>query len=202
MCATNGYLYAFGGWVGEDIGGSIERYDPSTDQWSLIAKMAEPRFSMGIFAHQGLIYLVGGCTHSRRHMQELVSYNPVTQEWHTYASMIVPRSQMGCVVLDDYLYVVGGTNRHNEVLQSVERYCFKSNSWEIISPMKEPRASPSVAAANGKIYVFGGDQIIEVNFYRARTTISAAECYDPLTNSWSDSVELPQTRSESGAVVI
>ena len=116
--------------------------------------------------------------------------------------MIVPRSQMGCVVLDEYLYVVGGTNRHNEVLQSVERYCFKSNSWEIISPMKEPRASPSVAAANGKIYVFGGDQIIEVNFYRARTTIAAAECYDPLTNAWTTSVDLPQTRSEAGAVVI
>ena len=68
--------------------------------------------------------------------------------------------------------------------------------------MKEPRASPSVAAANGKIYVFGGDQIIEVNFYRARTTIAATECYDPLINTWTSSVELPQTRSESGAVVI
>ena len=75
------------------------------------------RFSMGIVSHHGLIYIVGGCTHSRRHMQELVSYNPVTNEWSTLASMLVPRSQMGCVVLNDYLYVLGGTNRHNEVLQ-------------------------------------------------------------------------------------
>ena len=84
---------------------------------------------------QGLIYIVGGCTHSRRHMQELVSYNPVqivleleitstddeclqvTNEWTTLASMLVPRSQMGCVVLNEFLYVLGGTNRHNEVLQ-------------------------------------------------------------------------------------
>ena len=27
------------------------------------------RFSMGIVSYQGLIYIVGGCTHSRRHMQ-------------------------------------------------------------------------------------------------------------------------------------
>ena len=202
MCAFNGYLYAFGGWVGEDIGGSIERYDPSKDEWSLIAKMSEPRFSMGIIVHQGLIYLVGGCTHSRRHMQELVSYNPETGEWLTYESMLVPRSQMGCVVLRDYLYVLGGTNRQNEVLRSVERYCFKTNRWEIVSSMEESRASPSVAAANGKIYVFGGDQITDVDFYRARTTISATEVYDPLTNTWSKSVDLPQTRSEAGAVVI
>lgn len=26
------HLYAFGGWVGEDIGGSIERYDPQSNE--------------------------------------------------------------------------------------------------------------------------------------------------------------------------
>ena len=111
MCAHDGFLYAFGGWVGEDIGGSIERYDTITDRyvylfmnsiywghratkcqnayegtsnliihfrWSVVGKMEEPRFSMGTVAYDGLIYLVGGCTHTRRHMQELVSYNPVT----------------------------------------------------------------------------------------------------------------------------
>ena len=78
MCALDGYLYAFGGWVGEDIGGTIERYDPVKDQWEYLTKMQEPRFSMGICVYDSLIYLVGGCTHSRRHMQELVSYNPVS----------------------------------------------------------------------------------------------------------------------------
>ena len=77
MCALDGYLYAFGGWVGEDIGGTIERYNPTKDQWEYLTKMQEPRFSMGICVYDSLIYLVGGCTHSRRHMQELVSYNPV-----------------------------------------------------------------------------------------------------------------------------
>ena len=82
------------------------------------------------------------------------------------------------------------------------RYNFKEDWWQEIPPMLEARASPSVAGVNGKIYVFGGDQINEVNFYRARTTIGAAEVYDPLTNSWSHSEPLPESRSESGAVVI
>ena len=43
-----------------------------------MGKMEEPRFSMGTVVYDGLIYLVGGCTHTRRHMQELVSYNPVS----------------------------------------------------------------------------------------------------------------------------
>lgn len=68
---------------------------------------------------------MGGCTHSQRHLQDLLSLNPVTGEWSTLPSMLVPRSQMGVAVLDGYLYVVGGTNRHHEVLQSVERYSFE-----------------------------------------------------------------------------
>jgi len=77
------------------------------------------------FSFAGLIYIVGGCTHSRRHLQDLLSFNPVTGEWSTLPSMLVPRSQMGVAVLDGYLYVVGGTNCHHEVLQSVERYSFE-----------------------------------------------------------------------------
>ena len=35
----------------------------------------DERFSMGIVTYQGLIYIVGGCTHSRRHMQVLINKN-------------------------------------------------------------------------------------------------------------------------------
>ena len=47
------------------------------------------RFSMGIVSYQGLIYIVGGCTHSRRHMQELVSYNPVTRQSISMAELTI-----------------------------------------------------------------------------------------------------------------
>ena len=71
----------------------VQVYDPGLNEWRMQGTMQEPRFSMGIVSHQGLIYIVGGCTHSRRHMQELVSYNPVTNEWSTLANMLVPRSE-------------------------------------------------------------------------------------------------------------
>ena len=44
---------------------------------------------MGIVSYQGLIYIVGGCTHSRRHMQELVSYNPVTRQSISMAEVAI-----------------------------------------------------------------------------------------------------------------
>ena len=124
--------------VGEDIGGSIEVYDPGLNQWRMQGTMQDARFdfhhfhhschftnithinitnshhhnqwrmqgtmqdarfdfqttkqpilpiiiivnqrgyillarfSMGIVSYQGLIYIVGGCTHSRRHMQVII----------------------------------------------------------------------------------------------------------------------------------
>ncbi|XP_054272226.1 actin-binding protein IPP-like [Macrosteles quadrilineatus] len=202
LCALGGELYAVGGWVGEDIGGSIERYDPSLDEWMLHGELPEPRFSMGVVSYEGLIYIVGGCTHSRRHLQDLLCFNVVTGEWQNLAPMLVPRSQMGVAVLDGYLYVVGGTNKQNEVLHSVERYSFEQDKWCEVAPMKVGRASPAVAAADSLLYVIGGDQTHEVNFYRAQITIADVECYDPLSNSWTDCPPLPESRSEAGAVVI
>ena len=79
----------------------------------------------------GLIYIVGGCTHNRRHLQDLLSYNPVTGEWTQLAAMLVPRSQMGVAVLDGYLYVVGGINRDHEVLHFTERYNFHEVLFEL-----------------------------------------------------------------------
>ncbi|XP_066998261.1 actin-binding protein IPP [Anabrus simplex] len=202
LCALDGHLYAVGGWVGEDIGGSIEKYDPLQDEWTLEGSLPEPRFSMGVISYDGLIYIVGGCIHSSRHLQDLLSYNPVTREWTPLPSMLVPRSQMGVAVLDGYLYVVGGTNRNHEVLASVERYSFEENKWSKVPPMSIGRASPAVAAADGLLYVIGGDQTHEVNFYRAQITISIVECYNPLTEEWTDCPSLPESRSEAGAVVV
>lgn len=53
LCALDNSLYAFGGWVGEDIGGSIETYDPISNTWTLEGYLPEPRFSMGVVAYEG-----------------------------------------------------------------------------------------------------------------------------------------------------
>ena len=54
LCAFENNLYAFGGWVGEDIGGNIEVYDTINNNWTLIGKLPEPRFSMGVAAYGGM----------------------------------------------------------------------------------------------------------------------------------------------------
>ncbi|KAK2583482.1 hypothetical protein KPH14_009450 [Odynerus spinipes] len=201
LCALDNSLYAFGGWVGEDIGGSIEIYDPINNTWTLEGELPEPRFSMGVVAFEGLIYVVGGCTHNSRHRQDVMSYNPVTREWNYLAPMLTPRSQMGITILDGYIYVVGGTNKNQEVLNSVERYSFEKNKWSMVAPMNMGRSYPAVAAADSRLYVIGGDQSQEINFYRTQITISTVECYDPHLNKWHECASLPTSRGEAAAIV-
>jgi actin-binding protein IPP len=203
LCAVGGTLFAIGGWIGEDIGGSMESYDPVKDSWSMIGNLPEPRFSMGVVSFEGLIFIVGGCTTSSRHLPDLVSYNPVTREWTPHeAKMETARCQMGVAVLDRYLYVVGGNNVNQDVLNTVEKYSFDEDKWTKCAPMNVGRASPAVASADGLLYVAGGDQTCEVNFYRAQITVSAFECYDPATDTWKSCPDLPMSRSEAGAVVV
>lgn len=205
LCTWNGYLYAVGGWVGGgergDIGDSIERFNPQTNMWTLVGKLLQPRFSMGVVSYEGLIYMVGGCTEFQRFSQDLLSYNPLTGQWNALQLMSVARSQMGVAVLDDYLYVVGGNNR-SQTLTSVERYSFKKGTWSTIPPMSIGRSGPAVAAVDGLLYVIGGYKTLENPFYRAQFTVASVECYDPFTNTWSECPPLPESRAEAGAVVL
>lgn len=119
---------------------------------------------MGVVSFEGLIYIVGGCTTSSRHLPDLISYNPVTREWSSLASMNTARCQIGVAVLGRYIYVVGGNSSHQEVLRTVERYSFDDNVWEMLTSMSVPRASPAVVSADGLLYVAGGDQVSD-SFY-------------------------------------
>jgi hypothetical protein len=35
-------LFLVGGWIGEDIGGSIESFDPIKGMWQMVGEMPEP----------------------------------------------------------------------------------------------------------------------------------------------------------------
>jgi N-acetylneuraminic acid mutarotase len=72
----------------------------------------------------GLIYVVGGCTHTWRHTKDLLCYHPASRKWQSLTPMRHARSQAAAVVLGNYLYVVGGNAPGQTVLDSVEKYNF------------------------------------------------------------------------------
>ena len=55
LVSLEGAIYAIGGWVGLEIGDTIEKYDPGTGSWSKLDKVHTPRFAFGITSYQGKV---------------------------------------------------------------------------------------------------------------------------------------------------
>lgn len=53
-------LFAVGGWCSGDAISSVERYDPQTNEWKIVAQMNKRRCGVGVAVLNDLLYAVGG----------------------------------------------------------------------------------------------------------------------------------------------
>lgn len=56
------YAFAIGGQDGSEILSTVERYDPHTNAWILVAPLAIPLRFMTSISHRGKLYVFGGET--------------------------------------------------------------------------------------------------------------------------------------------
>lgn len=64
----DGFVYAVGGWEGSYRLDSVERYDPSTNSWSLIEPMKLAVTSPAVIAHDGVLYVTGRYSYPQIHI--------------------------------------------------------------------------------------------------------------------------------------
>lgn len=64
------------------------RYDPKTDQWTIITPISSPRDSVGLCLLGDKLYAVGGYD-GQQYLTDVECYDPVTNEW-TRVRTIVP----------------------------------------------------------------------------------------------------------------
>lgn len=62
-CVVDNCIYVVGGliglWGGTEVAGTIEKYDPLENQWSVAGSMKTKRFHLGVTQLDGLIYAIG-----------------------------------------------------------------------------------------------------------------------------------------------
>jgi len=89
--ASNGRIYAIGGYGDITHLATVEEYDPATDTWVTRASMPTPRSGLGVAAaSNGKIYAIGGIN-SQGALTTVEEYDPVTDTWTTRASMPTAR---------------------------------------------------------------------------------------------------------------
>nr|BAE90000.1 unnamed protein product [Macaca fascicularis] len=103
MFTSDGFLYAVGG---HDAPASnhcsrlldyVERYDPKTDTWTMVAPLSMPRDAVGVCLLGDRLYAVGGYD-GQTYLNTMESYDPQTNEWTQMASLNIGRAG-ACVVV-------------------------------------------------------------------------------------------------------
>ncbi|XP_025113092.1 kelch-like protein 20 [Pomacea canaliculata] len=185
-------LFAVGGWCSGDAISSVEKYDPQTNEWRLVAPMSKRRCGVGVAVLNDLLYAVGGHD-GQSYLNSIERYDPHTNQW---SSEVAPtsscRTSVGVAVLGDFLYAVGGQDGVS-CLNYVERYDPQSNKWQKVASMSTRRLGVGVAVLQGYLYAVGGSD--------GTCPLNTVERFDPRNNRWLPVASMITRRKHLGVAV-
>ncbi|XP_034936195.1 kelch-like protein 5 isoform X2 [Chelonus insularis] len=102
---ANGCIYALGGYDLASRGShacrydSVERYDPKTDTWTMVAPMSVARDAVGVCLLGDQLFAVGGYD-GQQYLTLVETYDPIINEWHQVAPLRTGRAGP-CVIMKD-----------------------------------------------------------------------------------------------------
>ncbi|XP_032230594.2 kelch-like protein diablo [Nematostella vectensis] len=197
LALTGDMVYSVGGQSREGAAqsslSSVERYDPRTNTWTMVAPMNVRRSLLNVAVLDGRLYAVGGCDENNFRLNSVEHYNPFTDTWHYSAPMATCRSSPCVLATGRALYVVGGVNYVGMSLNTGECFDPLANTWSPIAPMIEKRASACGAVCNGKAYVIGG--------WDGQKHLNTGEMYEPEIDQWTVIPQASTARWDAGIAV-
>jgi N-acetylneuraminic acid mutarotase len=112
----DGYFYVLGGQHGQEEDqaalGDVDRYDPSTDQWTVMASLpvyaGKSHISEGTFAFGDRIIVIGGEQGFDDPQTAIESYDPATNTWTKLGTLPAARSTVIAGVVGNRLIVTTG----------------------------------------------------------------------------------------------
>ena len=129
-------IYAIGGFNGKSCLRTVERYDPSKNQWEEVAPMNTSRRSLSAITLPNGIYVLGGYD-GEFYLNTVERYDITTNQWFPIKSFKQARCTMACVGDSRFIYILGGYD--DKPLNSVERYDVVKDEWMCMRDMKNKR---------------------------------------------------------------
>lgn len=190
-------IYAIAGEAADGIANTVERYDPTTDDWTALSPKPRAVTDVGAAVIGGLIYVPGGRQPSGAVTDVLEVYDPRRDEWETRAPLPVALSAYALADFEGHLFLFGGWDGQRYVA-TVYEYSPDLDEWTARAPMPTARGFAGAAAASGRIYVMGGQD--------AAGPLAANEEYAPEQDdggtAWQARAPLPQPRCRMGIVSV
>jgi hypothetical protein len=171
---------------------SMERYDASSGQWSVVAAMGTARSHFCACVIAGELYVPGGVDADDAPLSSVEKYSPSSDTWSTVTPLPEGRSGHAAVAVKSVMYVLGGIDR--AVTASVLKFDSTQGTWSDVAPMPGARYAHAACAIGSAIFVFGGGD-------HSGDQASVFK-YDTVANEWSTLAPMPHACSEHSASML
>lgn len=187
LTLSDGSLLVLGGVGGADsseVLNTVEKYNPSTNTWTLLAPM--PSITYGAAMTQlddGRVLVAGGPGSS----SNAYLFDPATNTWTTTGPLNVGRTYPLAIKLPDHRVLAIGGLGANGNRRALEVYTPSTGTWSVLASLLKDSGEPAaVLLPDGRIFVGEMDD---------SSTSAYAQVYDVSTNTWT---LLPQANSPHG----
>lgn len=188
-----------------DVAGNVSNtlsgaFRVSIQPWVTKTPMPHARDFFAVAASGGRAYVVGGevsgtgipGSGSSSSLVEI--YDPSTDSWSSGTSLPTARTAPVAATVNGVIYVIGGLAAN--ALSTVEAFDPASQQWATLASMPTARYAAAAAVINNQICVFGG---LGPSGAAVLAVLSNAECFDPVSNTWSIKPAMPTKRWGLGA---
>jgi N-acetylneuraminic acid mutarotase len=181
VAASGGRLFVYGGYT--DAGAlsgetdALQRYNPATDSWALLAGSGAKRGAATLAAVGRRLYAIGGASGGAA--QQLVRvYDIPKGTWSSGPPMRVAREHLASGAIGDRILVLGGRVA-GQNLDAVEVLNTRTRKWKPLPHLRTARSGFQAAVVKGQLVAAGGEQLDEGD-----QTIASVELYDPEEKRW------------------
>ncbi|XP_064115334.1 gigaxonin-like isoform X2 [Macrobrachium nipponense] len=172
IITMGGYLFVMGGGnQNQEMCNEVQKYDPQTNSWTLMAPMPYSCFSPKVVAYSGKLYVTGGVGLYEQELQisRFEEFDIYANKWRTLPSVPNPRRGTALVVANNKIYYIGGSPWQEypdgvqflRVVDAVDYFCLTEETWVAGPQLKERRSHATAVCSDENVFVFGGTRPIE-----------------------------------------
>ncbi|XP_061592823.1 kelch domain-containing protein 8B-like isoform X2 [Cololabis saira] len=156
-------------------------------RWERLPAMSQRRVYSAAVYHQGLLYVVGGCSETGAPLDSAEVLDVESQTWSRLPPLPTARAGASAVALGGQLMVLGGMSRQQTPLASVEKYNADEGKWESKAGLGQPSMGVTTVERDGQVYALGG--------MGADTAAQAlVRVYDAGKDQWQPAAAMPTPR--------
>ncbi len=186
---------------------SAEVFDSSNQSWAFVAAMPGVRIGgQAVALGNGEILVAGGTDGNQNDLASSWLYDPAANKWSTAGSLSQAPKQGRLIALADGSALMVGDGYYSGGSwhkAPSERFDPNTSTWTKIADMTTSRHQAFVVLmSDGKVMVAGGSiKVGSGKSGRITTLTKTVEIWDPGTNTWTATVDMPNVR-EAGAATL